>query len=236
LGRSYQPEGASRALQEKRRLDQSWLALVLSDQEKILLVSDDENDIEEAQDTKNLAERLLGILPEIFPQDEHNQSESTALFHDDLSLQNILVDDHAKITGVIDWECVSALPLWRACQLPQFLEGRERVEEPQRDQYSPDDGEDETSDKEQLDNEGVNSLYWEHLMDWELAQLRKTFLEEMNRLSPEWIKTMEEGVEKADFENAVQNCDNSWRTKKINAWLDARDRGEKWSLRKKFFA
>jgi len=48
-------------------------------------------------------------------------------------MQNILVvDNGGKISGVIDWECVSAPPLWKACQLPEILGGIIRSEEPQR--------------------------------------------------------------------------------------------------------
>ena len=44
--------------------------------------------------------------------------ELSMLFHDDLSQQNILVDDNGILAGVVDSECVSALPLWRACYYP----------------------------------------------------------------------------------------------------------------------
>ncbi|KUJ07009.1 kinase-like protein [Mollisia scopiformis] len=210
------------------------LTLILTDQETILSTSTDEDEIEDAQSAKDIAKRLLKMLPKIFPPD--TPPETTILFHDDLSMQNILVDDNEKITGVIDWECVSALPLWRACQLPQFLEGRERNEEPKREQYALDDGkEEDEGEKEPLDNESMNSLYWEHLMEYELTQLRLLFREEMRIVAPEWIQEMQSGAEKADFEDAVRNCDNGWRSSTVVAWLDAREKGEKWSLRKKMF-
>jgi Ser/Thr protein kinase RdoA (MazF antagonist) len=110
------------------------LTLVLADQEKILITSYDEGDIEDAEEAKSITQRLLKLLPSIFPPSANVSGESV-LFHDDLSMQNILVDDDGKITGVIDWECVSALPLWRAFELPILLTGRDRDEEPKRDQY-----------------------------------------------------------------------------------------------------
>jgi aminoglycoside phosphotransferase len=211
------------------------LTLVLTDQDKIIKTSDDEDDIEEAEDAREIAEKLLKLLPSIFPSNT-NTLELSILFHDDLSMQNILVDDNGKITGFIDWECVSALPLWRACELPGFLKGRDRNEEPKRDQYAPDNDEEDTGGltREVLDNEGVNSLYWEHLLEYELTMLRGLFLKEMGNAAPRWIEELEKSSVKADFEEAVQNCDNSWCTKKVKSWLDALEKGKNWNLRRSF--
>jgi hypothetical protein len=211
------------------------LKLVLGDQEKIISTSDDEDYIEDAQDAKEIIERLLELLPSIFPPGEC-KPEHSVLFHDDLSMQDILVDESGKITGVIDWECVSAMPLWRACELPALLTGRDRQEEPVRDNYSPDNPEDASGQDERdaLDNEEVNILYWEHLQEYELTGLRKIFLEEMRNRCPSWIQQFEENGDKSDYELAVQNCDNDLRFKTIKSWLDAREEGEVWSLKKKF--
>ncbi|KFY16929.1 hypothetical protein V492_01008 [Pseudogymnoascus sp. VKM F-4246] len=203
------------------------LTLVLTEQERIIKTSDDEDDIEEAEDAKEIAERLLKLLPSIFPSNT-NTPELSILFHDDLSMQNILCDDDGKITGIIDWECVSALPLWRACELPEFLTGRDRDEEPQRDQYAPDNSEEDTFGlaRDVFDNEGVNSLYWEHLLEYELTILRDLFVKEMGNIAPRWIEELEKGEVKADFELAVQKCNNNWRTKKVKSWLDALEKGK----------
>jgi len=211
------------------------LALVLADQERIIKTSDDEDDIEEAEDAEEIAKRLLKLLPSIFSSNT-DTLELSVLFHDDLSMQNILVDSDGRITGLIDWECVSALPLWRACELPSFLKGRDRNEEPKRDQYAADNSEEDTVEltNEVLDNEGVNSLYWEHLLEYELTMLRDLFLKEMGNIAPGWIQELEKGADKADFEVAVQNCDNSWRTKQVKSWLDALEMGKVWNLRRSF--
>lgn len=113
------------------------LTLIITDQEGILKTSEDEDDIEEGQDAIEIAERLLKLLPTIFPFDTI-APEQSILFHDNLSMHNILVGADGRITGVIDWECASVLPLWRACELPQFLQGKDRTEEPKRDQYGAD--------------------------------------------------------------------------------------------------
>ncbi|KAF7864102.1 hypothetical protein EAF04_007067 [Stromatinia cepivora] len=209
------------------------LIFVLIDQENILKTSKDEDDIEDAQNAKDLVERLLKLLPSIFPANE-STAEQCVLFHDDLSMQNILVDDDGKITGVVDWECVSTLPLWRSCSFPEFLKGRDRIEEPMRDRYGPDNDEEFANELQgnELDNEGINSLYWEHLLEYELTILRDLFLKEMENIALSWIKEFRKGSEKADFEWAVQACDSVWQMRKIKNWLDAREKGENWSLRK----
>jgi len=215
------------------------LTLILMDQEIILKTSDDEDDIEDAEDAKTIATKLLQLLPSTFSS-ETCSIELSMLCHDDLSMQNILVDSDGRITGVIDWECVSALPLWKACGLPTFLRGRDRIEEPRKNQYLPDNDDEDTVDdtigptKKVLDNEGVNSLYWEHLLEYELTILREVFQKEMGILAPRWNEESEKGAVKADFEEAVQNCDSGWCTKKLKSWLDALEKGNIWDLRRSF--
>ncbi|KAK8133543.1 hypothetical protein PG984_005555 [Apiospora sp. TS-2023a] len=185
------------------------LQLVILDQERVRRESDDEDDIEDAEFAGALAEDLLKMLPDIFDPTTTEQ-QGTILFHDDLSMQNILVNDEGRLTAIIDWECVSAIPLWRACQLPQLLDGRECDECPERSSYGPssDDENDDDSPPDKFDNEGVSSLYWEHLLEYEQTQLRKLFMEEMARVQPDWVATINNETTKADFELAVHNCDS----------------------------
>lgn len=163
------------------------LQFVLIDQERILRTSDDEDDIEDAEFAKDLAERMLQVLPTVFSPDT-SRIELSILFPDDLSMQNILVDENSEMTAVVDWECVSMMPPWRACQLPQLLEGRPRDEKPDKANYAPetDDGGQDCVISDASDNEGINILYWEHLLEYEQTQLRKLFVDEMERLRPEW--------------------------------------------------
>ena len=39
----------------------------------------------------------------------------------------MLVDEGVSLTAVVDWEYMSALPLWYACRYPAFLDGRDRA-------------------------------------------------------------------------------------------------------------
>ncbi|TGO28811.1 hypothetical protein BPAE_0023g00610 [Botrytis paeoniae] len=93
------------------------LTLLLTDQEKILTTTDDEDEIEDVQDANIHAEELLKLVPSIFPTTDFI-SEQCVLFHDDLSLRDILVDNDGTITRIVDWECVPILPLWKACVFP----------------------------------------------------------------------------------------------------------------------
>ena len=149
-------------------------------------------------------------------------------------MQNIMVDDSGQLTAVIDWECVSAVPLWRACQLPQLLQGRRRDEEPIKDSYSPISDEDDEQDDDGLDNKGITDLYWIHLLEYEQTQLRKLFVEEMEKAQPEWVAIIKENSLKADFELAVDNCDNGWGFKIVKRWVDALLAGDVQSLSAEF--
>ncbi|KAI9743459.1 MAG: hypothetical protein M1818_002771 [Claussenomyces sp. TS43310] len=207
------------------------LTFILNDQERILKSSEDEDELEDAENTREIAQRLQVLLPRVFSNSQ-SVHEPSIIFHHDLSWQNMLVDDAGKLTAIIDWECVSALPLWRACQLPQFLEGRNRDEEPLRHQYGVDDP-DNGDDEESLDNEGMNSLYWVHLREYEQTVLRRSFLRQMEELEPSWVAETHEGAVKADYAMAIHQCDNEFCFKIIRKWLDSLERGESWSFRER---
>jgi hypothetical protein len=199
------------------------LQFVITDQERTLTTSDDEDEIEDAAFAKGLAENLLQALPTVFSPDITTGNEESVLFHDDLSMENILVNEYGELTAIIDWECVSTVPLWCACQLPKLLEGRSREERPDRGGYSPesDDEGQKSSAPDAVDNEGVNGLYWEHLLEYEQTQLRKLFVNEMEKLRPEWVAKMKTSRLEADFEKAVHYSGDAWSFKIVRRWLDA---------------
>lgn len=202
------------------------LSLVREDQERVLRASDDEDDIEVAQRAKAIAGQLEATLAQIFPPDE---DEETVLFHDDVNDQNILVDSHGEMAALPDWECVSALPLWKACTLPRLLEGRTRDEEPDRATYAKFDPNVVNGTEEE--HEGVSQLYWEHLEDYERGRLRTVSLTEMERLAPDWVRQFWRDWLKQDFELAVLYCDSELAMKTIENWLAAYKRGQPHSLR-----
>ena len=89
---------------------------------------DEDDDISEFEDAISAYESLLSALPIFFPPPEaSSDAETFSLFHDDISADNILVDPTThRITGIVDWECVSLQPRWEvAARVPQLLEGPE---------------------------------------------------------------------------------------------------------------
>ncbi|KAH8426607.1 uncharacterized protein LDX57_004342 [Aspergillus melleus] len=86
------------------------------------LESDDEDDADDARRTLEIIGKLKTLLPSFFPPNGDNP-ETSVLVHDDLSSRNILVHENGELAAILDWECVSALPLWNACYYPAFLKG-----------------------------------------------------------------------------------------------------------------
>lgn len=195
----------------------AWLItrLHMTRREWEAVLEDLENDkdfLEEAQTRLKLIERLFAAIDTIFP--EEPRQEPSMLCHDDISRNNILVDSAGVMTGVVDWECVSWMPLWKACDYPGFLIDKPREAKPEKNRYFHDEhGE-------------VNELFWEHLLHYELTELRREFLDAMRRLEPMWITVFEESTLQRDLDYAVRNCDSVLCHRKITAWLDATARGE----------
>ncbi|KAM9879497.1 kinase-like protein [Verticillium dahliae] len=170
--------------------------------------SDDEDDLHDAQQTLDIIKKLQPLVDVVFPPAQDPEPEATMLFHDDLSLHNILVDRDGNLTGVVDWECVSALPLWASCYFPTFLNDQPRNSMPDRANYDVEP------------NGEIDGLYWDHVKEYELTRLRKTFLEEMASLEPGWMEVFESSAQKRDPDMAVRKCDNDFLAKRIQGWVD----------------
>ncbi|KJK68671.1 Phosphotransferase enzyme family protein [Aspergillus parasiticus SU-1] len=171
------------------------------------LDSDDEADADDARRTLEIIGKLKALLPSIFPPSGDNP-EPSVLVHDDLSSGNILVHDNGELAAILDWECVSALPLWNACYYPAFLQGRPRRLEPDLGRY-----------KLEANGEACD-LYWEHLWDYEFTLLRDVFIDRMKSLEPEWVEIFHKSQRQRDFDLAVQNCDNEFVARHIRAWIN----------------
>jgi hypothetical protein len=168
--------------------------------------SDDEDEVKDATRTLKIIDNLRSLLPLVFPTDNDNP-EPSMIFHDDLSRGNILVDDSGELTGVLDWECVSAVPLWKGCDYPSFLEERPRHQEPVIGRY------------ELEDNGEPSELYFEHLWEYETTLLRDIFLDEMRSLDAGWVEVFDNSQIKRDFDYAVHYCDCCISTRHIEAWI-----------------
>ncbi|MBE3043294.1 phosphotransferase [Candidatus Bathyarchaeota archaeon] len=191
--------------------------------------AEDEEDRQDAENAQRIAERLSALAPKIFPSIQ-GTPERTILWHSDLSLQNILVNEQGEITAIIDWERVSTMPHWAACELPKFLDGTAREDEPQRYEYGDESesGSDKGQDNEddELDNEGKNGLYWIDLMEYEQTQLRKAYAARMQQLHPAWDVEVEESLLKQDIMWAINLCGESMCLKKIEEWVDHVEKGD----------
>lgn len=169
--------------------------------------TDDEDALDDAQRTLKIVNRLKTVVGQIFSIG-HLDDEPSILFHDDLSQHNILVDDGGGLIAVLDWECVSALPLWKACCYPSFLEGRPREKKPELARY-----------KRGANGEATD-LYWDHMMEYELTTLRRIFLDEMARLELGWMEIFNSSQFQRDLDLAVQSCDSEFLASDINEWID----------------
>ncbi|KAF7541351.1 hypothetical protein G7Z17_g11980 [Cylindrodendrum hubeiense] len=207
------------------------ISIIVKEQHTAIEEAGDEDEREDAKFQLRIAEKLRTLLPKIFPAIQ-NPQERTVLYHDDLSLSNMLVDNNGAIVAVIDWEFVSAIPLWAATEMPKFLCGPQREEEPNRDIYadeSPEDADEyrkSTKDSEILDNEGKDELFWIHMMEYDQTQLRKAYAERMRQLVPGWYSQVADSNLRNDFLGAVDRCAYGWFLKGIDRWIDMIERGE----------
>ncbi|KAK3305285.1 phosphotransferase enzyme family-domain-containing protein [Chaetomium strumarium] len=194
------------------------LGIVREEQSRILETAEDEEDRADAKAILRGAEKLAALLPKIFPQLQNNPLERTVLWHDDLSLANILIGEKdAKITAIIDWEGVSCEPLWVAAEMPKFLRGPSREEEPQRDRYGEAN---EYDQDDELDNEGKTGLYWIHLMEYDMTQLRKVYAAKMRELWPRWEEEVTYSSLKSDLYEALHRLSDGWQVKRVEKWVD----------------
>lgn len=201
------------------------LDIIVLHQRAVLKKSDDEDDREDAEDILFVAQKLLPLVSKVFPPPlDDEMPVPTALYHQDLHLDNILVNEEGKITAIIDWECVSAMPLWMLAPLvPKFLDEPAREEEPIEAVYANKPA-DERADSEDTEY----SLYYIHLMEWEATQLRKVYkarLSELCRERPLAKYLSDDFHGEIDLIQAVSICDGIW-VKKVGRWVDSMEKGE----------
>ena len=130
------------------------------------------------------------------------------------------MDEEANITAMVDWDLVSAMPQWMATQVPRFLLiDNIRENEPKREDYG-DDIEKQSGvsgdDKENLDNEGINMLYWIHCMKYDQAQLSRIYQTTMSHLCPGWNLEVQESALKVDISDAIQQIEFDWSLSRIS--------------------
>ncbi|KAJ5915830.1 hypothetical protein N7454_010971 [Penicillium verhagenii] len=177
------------------------------------LDGDTKRDIELAERMLKMIKDLEHIFPLVFPADAE-VAEPSVVFHEDLSQYNIMLDDKGDLTGVLDWECVSAMPLWKTCCFPRFLHGIPRHTKPNIEDYD-------------LGNPGPGTAYWEHLDEYETTILRDVFMKEIRRLDPGWADLFDASDLKRDYGAAVRFLDSPLGRGTIQDWIEEVASGKK---------
>jgi thiamine kinase-like enzyme len=82
----------------------------------------DEDYLEDGDSILDLCKGYLEALPTIFPAQDSLAEGPFVPCHEDLNQGNILVDPETfAITGIIDWEMISIVPLWQARSFPKTI-------------------------------------------------------------------------------------------------------------------
>jgi hypothetical protein len=145
----------------------------------------------EGVEALSILHRLEALLDDFFPPLSASEPEPTILYHHGLNEKNILVDDDGSIASVIDWEYMSTVPLFLACDFPEFLIDESYNTKPDIADYYEGDH---------------DPRYWTHHRQYELTRLREDFLDEMRSLSPQWVEIFESTQHQRDFFAAITSC------------------------------
>lgn len=152
----------------------------------------DEELHEDGDEVLDTVDELLRVVPQVYSA-EDTPEDTKVLWHDDVSLQNVLVDPQTyELTGIVDWESVSIVPAWRTGRgIPYFLRGLPVSEPPPVGSVSPEEEEELTTIRE----------------DWELTLLRRKYTEIVGPMYqppqvPDTLKSLKPGFFRAsgDFE------------------------------------
>ena len=193
-----------------------WVAARLSlyeEDAKQMLQAKDQERHDDAKRSLSIVNRLQKLLPRVFPKGPKGHEVETILLHNDLNLSNILVDEDGQLTAILDWEAVTAVPLWKAYDFPKALDGPRREEKPLPENYGNDeDGE-------------LTAIYWEDLEEYEMTMLRQVFRTEAARLIPGWVKTYWASQPQRDFDFAIDNFDDLLVRRSVLTWIDEMEAG-----------
>jgi hypothetical protein len=172
------------------------------------------DDPERLKNAIAILERLRPLIKSLFPEESVNSGRSM-FFHSNLNKQNILVTGTMPVrVSVADWGFTYAVPLSVGCQYPAFLKGRVLNEQPIRAEY------------QDAETGEPSELYWERLDMYELTQLRRVFLDEMQMLRPEWVKFFNTSQRQRDFDLAISSVDDMSMGGRLRDWLVDMESGQ----------
>ena len=135
-----------------------------------VLDSDDEFYLAKMQTALKIIDGVRPLIDKILPANTL-EAEPSMITDKYISAHNILVDDSGALTGIIDWQCITAVPVWSACGYPSFLTFSWREDKPEPENYGTDAEDDGGSDPNEPGN-----LYWVHMEEYECHLLRGIFL------------------------------------------------------------
>ncbi|KAI1125493.1 phosphotransferase enzyme family-domain-containing protein [Nemania abortiva] len=198
------------------------------------LIDDTTNENEKAtlRHMSKLTRRIERLMPKFLPSSHETASRETALgnaecrpvmtmmktmlCHDDLSFDNILINDDGLLGGVIDWQWISCVPLYEACQFPVFLQQAcDRFREPAGRFYL-------------IDEDGPpHPAYFRDYKRYEVTKLRQLYIEEMLDRAPGFVDVWrdEASANLRDYEAVIQNCDNKFAISLVEDWVEAIEQG-----------
>jgi len=129
----------------------------------------------------DFAHRMIRGLPVLFPADI---SEMTVLYHHDIHVGNVLIGTDGKPVAIIDWESVSVLPAWMACQPPVVCSRGREMAKPEED----------------LDS----SWYDNDMYQYEMYHIyRPIFDQTMERIQPRWMEIFRRCELEREFEERL---------------------------------
>ncbi len=161
------------------------IALLKSTTNDEVLDELDEDYLEDGDIILELCNDYLEALPTIFPTQNSVSEGPFVLCHEDLNQGNILVDPESfAITGLIDWEIISIVPLWQARSFPKLFDGIDPADsvmfgESDEDRVVEEPPRPENYDIEDDDSihSGVRSYAISKRDVWDNRLLRKAFSE-----------------------------------------------------------
>ncbi|KAI1463574.1 uncharacterized protein F4812DRAFT_243962 [Daldinia caldariorum] len=158
--------------------------------------------------TKHIIDRLKRLRGRLF---DSILFEPTVLTNCDINYNSILMNRN-KLVGILGWEHTSALPLWKGCELPKFLQGVARNQQPEERYYLDEHGQWLA---------GAEEDFAKHMLQWERTSLQKMFLNEMSQACPQWTTIYNSPITRLrkDYDIAVSFCDNASTQASIERWL-----------------
>ncbi|KAI1069136.1 hypothetical protein LB507_006102 [Fusarium sp. FIESC RH6] len=200
---------------------QALADIIAMDFEQVLHEEDlDEFDLTMTKHYLGIVNRLRQLIPTLFSD---TTPERTVVWHDDLSLSNMIIDEDGNLNGIIDWECISTIPIWAATDTPSFLRSQDRHDEPRPERYyrrAP------KVDIYGRDDEGLDDKYWRDLEDYEFTILRAHY-DSCRRHHNPWCKNDLPKDEKLkyDFLDAINLCRAQDLGGAVDEWIDELEEG-----------